>query len=318
MSVRAARVRAAKGTGGDRACAAGRLPLLRLAVSFLIGVSGAGAIPACGQDSQATHVTALENRFFFRIYEHDPLEKRLERLELLVFGATQPGSSAERLNRLRLTIADRDRRAAETLSGSQKPPAAGSGTSSKPTQSSQYPVLNTLEWRVIKRTYPSDTLDQRLERLETKLFGAASPAMSYADRVDRLKRTVGIGVAQGAPPPVVGPKPKARPRGDDNIAGEPWTYGSPLLPDFMPPGRFSMPFLDQVPPQFAELFRELDRQMESFKRMPPGRYRFDPGTGMWISPDSGKKFKMEDLPEVSPAPSLEPGKLPPYYDPNSI
>src|SRR5690606_33228046 len=76
--------------------------------------------------------------------------------------------------------------------------------------SSQYPVLNTLEWRALKKTYPSESIDARLARMEKKLFGMDSPAMAYVDRVDRLKRTLGIGMTAAVPRGPKGPAPKAR------------------------------------------------------------------------------------------------------------
>lgn len=255
-------------------------------------------------------VSILENRFFFKLYSHDPVEKRLQRLELLVFGATQGGTNEERAARLKKAVADRDRQAGE---GS----AVAVGQKAAP-GSAQYPVLNTLEWRILKKTYPNETLDQRLERLETRLFGQPSSAMAYADRVERLKRTVGIDVAQSAPSGPLGPKPKARPRAEAPDR-EPWTWGSPLLPDFMPPGRYRMPFAE-MPPQFSEMFKELDRQMNEMMKLPPGSYRweFDPDKGEWVerSPGIGPKsapspFKTKPF-HAEPAPAL-----PPYYDPNS-
>src|SRR5262249_18973351 len=160
---------------------------------------------------------------FFKQYSSDPIEKRLQRLELLVFGSTQGGTSEQRAARLRRTIADRDRQAGETAK--ERPPA---GESKKPTGSAQYPILSTFEWRVLKKTYPTGTLDERLERLETKLFGQPSPAMAYADRVERLKRMLGMDMAQGVPEPSgpLGPKPKARPRGEMPGDGQPWMWGS--------------------------------------------------------------------------------------------
>ncbi len=133
-------------------------------------------------------VSVLENRFFFHQYRHDPMEKRLERLELLTLGAAQGGANAERLTRLKQAVVERDKEAAKTIAREQK----GDGELAAKTN---YPVLGTLEWRMLKKTYPSESIDQRLARMESQLFGMPSQAMSYIDRIDRLKKTIGMDVA---------------------------------------------------------------------------------------------------------------------------
>ena len=74
-------------------------------------------------------VMVMENRFFFHSYGHDPLEKRLERLELLTLGGAQPGSNAERLARLKLAVVARDKAAAKTIASEQKSEGESSSTS---------------------------------------------------------------------------------------------------------------------------------------------------------------------------------------------
>jgi hypothetical protein len=144
----------------------------------------------------AKDVSILENRFFFHQYGHDPMEKRLERLELLTLGAAQGGGNPERLARLKQAVVERDRVAAKTIAREQK----GDGEMAAKTN---YPILGTLEWRVLKKTYPSESIDQRLARMESQLFGVPAQAMSYVDRIDRLKKTIGMDIATA---PQVGQK----------------------------------------------------------------------------------------------------------------
>ncbi len=299
------------------------------------------AAPAA--DPVLAQVGQLEHRFFFRLYARDPVEKRLERLELLVFGGIQPGSSEERLARLKKTITNRDSRSGDIAR--QKPGPAESPGAQKPAPpasakqgsgSSQYPILNTLEWRALKKTYGKDSLDERLDRLETKLFGQPSPAMAYADRVERLKRTLGVGIAQ-APAPLVpgplGPKPKARPHAPGDFYGGgiwPPEFSEPFGGDETNPGSplfgpdIGTPF--GMAPGFSDMFRQLERQMEQLQRMPSGVWQWDPQSGAWISPRSGRQFKPAPGQEppgrtpsapFSPAPRRQP-VIPPYGDPNSI
>jgi hypothetical protein len=287
----------------------------------------------------------LENRFFSRLYTNDPIEKRLERLELMVFGGTQDGDNEHRLGRLKKAVADR---------AEQQPAAKGTAADSKAApkekaqSSTQYTALNTLEWRVFKKTFAADSLDDRLSRLEKKLFGADSPSMAYIDRVDRLKRTLGIGVPVAQQPTgPLGPAPKARPRGQ--MGSDFWSFGTPLITGMVPhEGDF---FGDEdmgLPPVFGfglsssinNMFRDMERQMMQLQQLPPGSYTFDPKTNSWvdqnnnhIKPDggSGKAVPHKPAPMLPApnfkAPKLSPSplfphdsdsELPPYSDPNTI
>lgn len=320
------------------------------AVAFALIMLAWGGHPAALQAASkersiGDQLNLLENRFFFRLYLRDPIEKRLERLELLVFGATQGGDNAERIDRLKKTVSDRDSKSSDwskaqgsadgenghgggkvDSGGSERGRSAGAGSSS-----SQYPILNTLEWRALKKTYPGGSLDQRLERLETKLFGQPSPAMAYADRVDRLKRTLGVGIAQGEGPPVggpPGPMPKAKPRSLPDI------FGSAPPPETIDPfgGLYGTPFGAPgnspfgTMPGFSEMFKHLEQEMEQMRRMPLGVWQWDPKTGSWYDPTTGRRFKpgQEPVPKefapLIPRPSKPKVRpyIPPYDDPNSI
>lgn len=202
-------------------------------------VSSVKSVPTPTLDRE---IAILENRFFFHQYGHDPLEKRLERLELLILGEARSGLASARLDVLKAMIRERDAQGAKfmresrkaaprssegssqssdralssgELSGSSSSGSAGGAGRSRDNDStpakdrergasapnnklesiSNYPMVGTLEWRVLKKTYPGDSLDQRLNRLEEHIFGAPAQAMSYLDRVERLRKTTGIGVS---------------------------------------------------------------------------------------------------------------------------
>lgn len=133
-------------------------------------------------------ILVLENRFFFHHYGHDPIEKRLERLELLTLGAAQFGTASERLSHLKAAIVQRDKQAAQIMAD-HRAGQAKVGVKNE----TNYPVLSTLEWRILKKTYAGEGIDQRLDRLESQLFGVPAQAMSYVDRIERLKKTAGVG-----------------------------------------------------------------------------------------------------------------------------
>lgn len=153
---------------------------------------------ALSEQALEKEILVLENRFFFHHYGHDPIEKRLERLELLTLGASQYGSNGERLSHLKSAIVQRDKQAAQIMADHKAEQAriaakgdGGAKTGAK--AETNYPVLSTLEWRILKKTYSGETIDQRLDRLESQLFGMPAQAMSYVDRIERLKKTAGVG-----------------------------------------------------------------------------------------------------------------------------
>lgn len=296
----------------------------------------AGAGSPLTEQAMDGNIAAMEKRFFSHPYANDPVEKRLERLELLVFGATQGGDVAERYSRLKKAIASRQSAGA----GKVAPGHAGSAGVSN---ASQYPAVSALESKVLKRTYPNEPLGTRLSRLEKTVFGAANPAMAYADRVDRLKRTLqgAIAAQQPSPPFRLGPAPKARPRGFEGN-GDFFSYtprmNSQSDDDFFSDDGIGMipGFGMGLPGGLSGMMRQMERQMRQMQsNLPPGNgvWTLDPKTGTWIEQNTGKRYKPGapggsatpfQAPQLSPkALPLGPrqhndSELPPYSDPNSI
>lgn len=208
-------------------------------------------------------LTVLENRFFFHHYGHDPVAKRLERVELLILGASQSGAPAARLDSLKKAVVVKDKAAAQVMREQSKAQASGQSTAPGKGQSGgastsgkpSYPQVATLEWKILKKTYPQEALDQRLNRLEEQLFGVPATAMSYLDRIERLKKTTGVDVAlapsdtgvkvPGKKQPQFGPMPRAysggsglNPFGDSVLSPFGSSGGSPFG---------ASPFFEQMP-----------------------------------------------------------------------
>jgi hypothetical protein len=177
-----------------------------------------------------------EQQFLGRPYDKDPLDKRIQRLELLLFGSTQDGTLTERLEHIHSAIASRQ---AVHLS---KASVAGS--------------LAQLEQKILKKTFPAEKVDARLSRLETKLFGKASPGMSAGERVDRLKRTIGL----GEPPPIADSQ-------QQDMLIRPWPHGFDSMP--VPFGYQSMDPND-LNQQMSEMMRQFNQQLRQLHRMPEG------------------------------------------------
>jgi hypothetical protein len=230
-------------------------------------------------------ISVMENRFFSKLYDDNPIEKRLERLELLVFSGIQSGSNTERLDRLKKVVSTPvPLKAQSPQSGSAADqdntvPKNAAANSKKDSSSTQYPILTTLEWKGLKKTYPTESLDQRLERLETKIFGLSSPAMAYFDRVERLRKAVGIDaeMPQQASRGLVGPKPKARPRGSSDYSDDFSVMPRANVPNAIP--NENMPFAG-VPsnpfgmlgqdPIFKQMADLMNLQMQQMQQMQSG------------------------------------------------
>lgn len=265
---------------------------------------------AVSEDVVGKECEALERRFFPKTYWNDPLDKRLERLELMIYGSTQSGSIPERLDRIKKDVTLR----------SKTPPAAtpkpGAAKDAPGASSNQYPVLNTLEWRALKKTYPSESLDQRLARLESHLFGQPSTTMPYVDRIDRLKRVMGMGMTSDVPNPSVGigPVPKARPRSTSPFGAMP---PSPFLTPEIGrnyPGMDQDFFSDGSNRTFADMMKRIQKHMQEFSKMGPGTWTYDPNTGTFIERNTGRRFR-----GGTGKPSIQDdAEVPPYLDPNSI
>lgn len=296
-------------------------------------------------------LSVLENRFFFHQYGHDPLEKRLERLELLILGESRAGGEGQRLAALKKAVQERDSQAAKVMKERAVSPEVKAGGES-------YPVVTSLEWKVLQKTYPKESLDQRLNRLEEHLFGVPSQAMSYVDRIERLRKTTGFGVSVAPSDGGINPGRQAVPRNfkfgplpKSSGNGDAFPDGDGSAPDDSPQFRtfqdkfgnggfyFSnkrtlpMPSLTPggQPRPLAEMFDEMNRQMMDMMRNFNGVEEMP----FPISPDGalipyGTLKKpggvAPQAPMAIPAPAgrsplknqAPDEKLPPYSDPNSI
>jgi hypothetical protein len=173
----------------------------------------------------------LEQKLLQRTFPLDPEDKRLQRLELLLFGATQMGTSEGRLAELKRAAADR-----ATQSN-----RSGQQLNNKANISSN---IAEIEKYVLKKTNPQLTTSQRLAQLESKVFGQASPGMTIAQRIERLQKTIGL----------------ADPSSNPQTAIEP--FGS------LPNGSFSFQFQgdpSNLDPHMAQILKQLQRQMQQME-----------------------------------------------------
>lgn len=137
-------------------------------------------------------VSAMERKIFGRTYETMPITQRLGQLERQVLRQEQQGDLQARTDQLRMMIlGDAEATAINPPSSTQADrPAA---TSADPAEIVQ--ALPNVERRVLRQVYPQDTLENRLSRLEQRLFNASAPEMSPEERFYRI---VGVAEAQSS------------------------------------------------------------------------------------------------------------------------
>jgi hypothetical protein len=190
---------------------------------------GQSAMASVGSD---VRLSQLEVKFFKHTYPKDQEAVRLERLEKMIFGEARTGASETRLKNLADTVpnlgsvASEDSEKSEGSSSSSSSSSGRSGSSNaKPVSNndsdldlseertqgkkpggqvlsgeSKYPAVTALEQSIFKRDYASDPVADRLNRLETKVFGKPSKFTDLSERVDALKEKTRVDVAKQAPP----------------------------------------------------------------------------------------------------------------------
>jgi len=175
---------------------------------------------------------AVERKLFAKTFPYDPMEKRLQRLELLVFGTTQFGTKTQRWAQLQSTLAEPE------------------NSQSRTKQQSDRSAIHLLEQQVLKKTFPNETAARRLDRLETKVLGQPTPGISIAQRIERLTRITGSANRFENPSTTMRP------------FGQP---GFPQINPFYAPYE-NLPGFAQVDPQMAEMLQEMQRQMQQFNQ----------------------------------------------------
>lgn len=192
----------------------------------------APAYPPVATGPDATdypRLTALEKRVLGQPATDKPLPERLATLERHIYGSPQPGSLAERTERLEVSVLGK--RPATSGSAPAMPvptwdesdevavaspyhggpttlqpgtwrvvnvtpratPVTGSTPADALQQQDMQRALAEIERRVLNHTYPTESVDTRLARLETEIFNQPAPAgMASGDRLDRI-----IAVAAG-------------------------------------------------------------------------------------------------------------------------
>jgi hypothetical protein len=181
---------------------------------------GATAASSAGEDYPI--LTQLENQWFGKSYSREEIHQRLGRLERFAYGREGGGSLADRVDRLRervkpvpgqqpanppVTASDVAAQPDLYAPGAQAPdpgytPADGSqppgnGAWNVPpssvSQADMQQAVTELEKQTLRKTYPSEPLDNRLARLEKSVFNSTAPPNMPPEA--RLQRLLAVAVA---------------------------------------------------------------------------------------------------------------------------
>jgi hypothetical protein len=216
----------------------GKLGFVALILLLSVAVPGArGSAPVAsppGQVLAQDQLDTLERKLLQRTFPLDTEDKRLQRLECLVFGGTQMGTLQDRLAELKQAVAQ-----------------SSKSQATHPTSKSIASSVAEIEQQVLKKTNPSLPIPTRLSQLETKVFGQISPNMTLPQRVERLRKTIGLTDPFNSAQTAIQPFESTPNKGFSFRY-----YGDPNGLD----GR-------QLPPQMSQMLREMDRQMRQFDGM---------------------------------------------------
>ncbi|HEY9717483.1 MAG TPA: hypothetical protein V6C69_08440 [Trichormus sp.] len=195
----------------------------------------------------------MEKRFFGRTYHKDTMEQRVTRLEKEVFGITKTGPVQGRIIALGSAVMDPNlgtpskhakplqsetpQQAPQQQLAPEQPqqqqssyqPQQPSQQQSAPPKKAEndvhvdYPAIDRLEKQLLGRTYPSDSLKNRLARMEVKAFGAVSSTDDLSGRREALEQYAKF--YNGGTPQMGGAErpqtPPAQPQGSPSYARNP-------------------------------------------------------------------------------------------------
>lgn len=148
---------------------------------------------------QKKDLQKLEIKFFEHKYKKETDEKRIERLEKLVFGEAKSGDEEERIEALVATVPELNNQpspGSSSQSTQESSPAASTQSTDSSTDTAtadpsvDYPRVDAIEQTMLGKVYKSEPLGKRLDQLELKAFKKSSHDPDLSKRVDHLEKYV--------------------------------------------------------------------------------------------------------------------------------
>ncbi len=145
-------------------------------------------------DQINNQLTQLENSILKTTYSFDPIEKRLDRLELEVFGDTNSDALfndriAKLINTTGFNYSNSNHNFNETNKLTNKDEFFNQNLE-KEDSTVSYPMVDTLEKEVFNHSFTNDDIYNRLSRLEKEVYKKTSDHLSLSDRIDTLKGSI--------------------------------------------------------------------------------------------------------------------------------
>ncbi|CAN5203295.1 hypothetical protein BH10CYA1_BH10CYA1_49300 [soil metagenome] len=167
------------------------LPKSGLACLFLLTCLGTTlpTLSQCATDAGITRIASMEKKIFAHPYNSEILPHRVARLERFVYGSESSDPLQLRINRLisHTTASPAQKSAPMPVSSANRGYVADVSDSTFQNSQAKYPRVTDLEQQLLDRTFATDGVLTRVERLEAKVFGRVwTQQTDLALRVDRL------------------------------------------------------------------------------------------------------------------------------------
>jgi hypothetical protein len=145
--------------------------------------------------SMVSEIGAYEQKFFDRSFTGETSDRRLVRLETFIFGATSTGSAKARIARIAQVVPLPTTQPAKAVAPPSTRQSQPTVEAAEPALESpgHYPHITALEAKILGQTYDTESISERLSRLETKVFGAPSKGKDLEQRTDALDRHMQAG-----------------------------------------------------------------------------------------------------------------------------
>lgn len=138
------------------------------------------------------YVSAIEKKLFGITYEKQPMNERVDRIEMQIYDNHYTGNPEERLSKI-----DKIYPKSEFETGQSQHPQNFTYNNSnddwydqdyqEPSKYNNYPIVSEIEQNIYKKNYQGEDIYNRLARLEKELYGNVKNDLSLQERVENLK-----------------------------------------------------------------------------------------------------------------------------------
>lgn len=147
-------------------------------------------------------ISQIENNFFGIDYPKETEAQRLKRIEVVLYGTEQTGTTDSRIKKIAQDTGTtfetkKAQKKQETLKDTLNVPLPHQTASTQPPKENyvaedatvDYPIVDKMEEKIFKKTYKTENIYKRLDRLETKVFNRTSNDVLNT-RVERLSEAL--------------------------------------------------------------------------------------------------------------------------------